>query len=64
MIAAPRASVLTKVDEDVIYIVSDFRGTYHLVVDRLREQSDAVLLELDPERRLDRTISKLGILRR
>jgi glycosyltransferase involved in cell wall biosynthesis len=47
----------------VIYIVSDFRGTYHLVVDRLREHSDAVLIELDPERRLDRTISKLGILR-
>jgi hypothetical protein len=47
----------------VIYIVSDFRGTYHLVVDRLTQDQHAELIELDPERRLDRSISKLGILR-
>jgi glycosyltransferase involved in cell wall biosynthesis len=47
----------------VIYIVSDFRGTYHLVVDRLTEDEHAELIELDPERALDRNISKLGILR-
>lgn len=47
----------------MIYIVSDYRGTYHLVVDRLREHSGAELIELDPDRCLDRTISKLGIVR-
>jgi glycosyltransferase involved in cell wall biosynthesis len=47
----------------VIYIVSDYSGTYHLVVDRLRGQCGAELIELDPDRRLDRTISKLGIVR-
>jgi glycosyltransferase involved in cell wall biosynthesis len=47
----------------VVYIVSDFRGTYHLVVDRLTQDEHAELIELDPERRLDRSISKLGILR-
>src|SRR5215216_2441119 len=49
--------------ELVIYIVSDYSGTYHLVVDRLRGQWGAELIELDPDRRLDRTISKLGIVR-
>jgi glycosyltransferase involved in cell wall biosynthesis len=47
----------------VVYIVSDFRGTYHLVVDRLTESEHAEIIELDPERGLDRSISKLGILR-
>jgi glycosyltransferase involved in cell wall biosynthesis len=47
----------------VIYIVSDFHGTYHLVVARLTRDAGAKLIELDPGRRLDRTISKLGILR-
>jgi glycosyltransferase involved in cell wall biosynthesis len=46
----------------VIYIVSDYRGTYHYLVDRLREEG-AELIELDPDRGLDRTISKFGILR-
>jgi hypothetical protein len=45
----------------VIYIVSDYRGTYHYLVDRLQVQG-AELIELDPARGLDRTISKLGIL--
>lgn len=47
----------------MIYIVSDYRGTYHLVVDRLREHFGAELIELDPARGLDRNISKLGIVR-
>jgi glycosyltransferase involved in cell wall biosynthesis len=46
----------------VIHIVSDYRGTYHYVVDKLQEDG-AELIELDPDRGLDRTISKLGILR-
>lgn len=46
----------------MIYIVSDYRGTYHYLVDKLQEDG-AELIELDPERGLDRTISKLGILR-
>jgi glycosyltransferase involved in cell wall biosynthesis len=46
----------------VIYIVTDFRGTYHYVVDRLQEDG-AELIELHPERDLDRSISKLEILR-
>lgn len=47
----------------MIYIVSDFRGTYHRVVDRLENEARAELIELDPDRALDRTISKRGILR-
>lgn len=47
----------------MIYIVSDFRGSYHYVVDTLRQDAGAELIELDPGRTLDRTISKLGILR-
>jgi glycosyltransferase involved in cell wall biosynthesis len=47
----------------VIYIVSDFRGSYHYVVDALCGEAGAELIELDPGRTLDRTISKLGILR-
>jgi glycosyltransferase involved in cell wall biosynthesis len=47
----------------VVYLVTDFRGTYHLVVDRLRADAGAELIELDPDRDTDRTISKLGILR-
>jgi glycosyltransferase involved in cell wall biosynthesis len=47
----------------VIYIVSDYRGSYHYVVDGLREEAGAELIELDPDRVLDRTISKVGILR-
>jgi glycosyltransferase involved in cell wall biosynthesis len=47
----------------VIYIVSDFRGSYHYVVDRLCQEAAAELIELDPGRTTDRTISKLGILR-
>src|SRR5215211_3140405 len=49
--------------EDKIYIVTDFRGTYHRVVDRLQQEVGAELIELDPNRGLDRNISKLGILR-
>lgn len=47
----------------MIYIVSDYRGTYHYVVDKLQHEAGATLIELDPERDLDRTISKVGILR-
>jgi glycosyltransferase involved in cell wall biosynthesis len=47
----------------VIYIVSDFRGSYHYVVDTLCQDAGAELIELDPGRTLDRTISKRGILR-
>ena len=47
----------------MIYIVSDFRGTYHYVVDKLENDAGAELIELDPDRRQDRTISKLGIAR-
>jgi glycosyltransferase involved in cell wall biosynthesis len=54
---------LARLDAGVIYIVSDFRGSYHYVVDMLREDAGAELIELDPDRRLDRSISKLGILR-
>jgi glycosyltransferase involved in cell wall biosynthesis len=44
-------------------MVSDFRGTYHYLVDKLEGEAGAQLIELDPARSLDRTISKLGILR-
>jgi glycosyltransferase involved in cell wall biosynthesis len=46
----------------VIYILSDHRGSYHHLVDRLEERG-AELIELDPHRGLDRTISKAGIVR-
>jgi glycosyltransferase involved in cell wall biosynthesis len=46
----------------VIYIVTDYHHTYHLVVDRLIEDAGAELIELDPDR-LDQTISKVHILR-
>jgi glycosyltransferase involved in cell wall biosynthesis len=46
----------------MLLIVSDFRGTYHHLVNRL-EAEGADLIELDPGRRSDRTISKLGIVR-
>jgi glycosyltransferase involved in cell wall biosynthesis len=42
--------------------VSDHRGSYHYVVDRLLADAGAELIALDPARR-DRTISKLAILR-
>jgi glycosyltransferase involved in cell wall biosynthesis len=45
-------------------MVTDQAGTYHLVVDRLRDAAGAELIELDPHRDTDRAISKLGILRR
>jgi glycosyltransferase involved in cell wall biosynthesis len=47
----------------VIYIVSDYRGSYHYVVDKLLDEGGAELIELDPGRGTDRTISKAGILR-
>jgi glycosyltransferase involved in cell wall biosynthesis len=47
----------------VIYIVSDFRGSYHYVVDKLVTEKGAELIELDPKRVSDRLISKIGILR-
>jgi glycosyltransferase involved in cell wall biosynthesis len=47
----------------VIYIVSDFRGSYHYVVDKLIAEAGAELIELDPRRQSDRLISKTGILR-
>ena len=53
-------AALARLDADVIYIVSDFRGSYHYVVDTLRQDAGAELIELDPGRTLDRTISKLG----
>jgi glycosyltransferase involved in cell wall biosynthesis len=46
----------------VLYILSDYRGSYHHLIDRL-EESGAELIELEPHRRLDRTISKAGIVR-
>jgi glycosyltransferase involved in cell wall biosynthesis len=46
----------------VLYILSDYRGTYHRLVGELVE-GGAELIELDPHRRLDRTISKRGIVR-
>jgi glycosyltransferase involved in cell wall biosynthesis len=46
----------------VIYILSDYRGSYHHLVDRLEERG-AELIELDPKRELDRAISKAGIVR-
>jgi hypothetical protein len=46
----------------LIYIVSDYRRTYHLVVDRLMEDARAELIELDPDRP-DRTISRFEIVR-
>jgi hypothetical protein len=42
--------------------VSDHRGSYHYVVDKLVTEAGAKLITLHPERR-DRTISKLAILR-
>lgn len=48
--------------DDVIYIVTDYHHTYHLVVDRLIADAGAELIELDPDR-LDQTISKVHILR-
>jgi glycosyltransferase involved in cell wall biosynthesis len=48
----------------VLYIVTDYAGTYHLVVDRLRDDAGAELIELDPQGGTDRALSKLGILRR
>jgi glycosyltransferase involved in cell wall biosynthesis len=47
----------------VIYIVSDFRGSYHYVVDKLIADTGAELIELDPGRKSDRLISKARILR-
>jgi glycosyltransferase involved in cell wall biosynthesis len=47
----------------VIYIVSDFRGSYHYVVDKLVADTGATLIELDPGRTSDRLISKARILR-
>jgi glycosyltransferase involved in cell wall biosynthesis len=47
----------------LIYIVSDFHGSYHYVVAMLREETGAKLIALDPDRAIDRTISKAGILR-
>jgi glycosyltransferase involved in cell wall biosynthesis len=58
-----RGAKLSGIDADVIFIVSDFRGSYHYVVDKLCEETGAELIELDPNRALDRTISKAGILR-
>jgi glycosyltransferase involved in cell wall biosynthesis len=46
----------------VLYILSDYRGSYHHLVDRLEERG-AELIELDPHRKLDRTISKASIVR-
>jgi glycosyltransferase involved in cell wall biosynthesis len=42
--------------------VSDHRGSYHYVVDKLLEEAGAELIALHPDRR-DRTISKLAIVR-
>jgi glycosyltransferase involved in cell wall biosynthesis len=61
--AGPPRCPLVRIDPEVIYIVSDFRGSYHYVVDKLCEDVGAELIELDPDRALDRTISKIGILR-
>jgi glycosyltransferase involved in cell wall biosynthesis len=46
----------------LIYIVSDHRGSYHYVVDKLMAEAGAELIALHPDRR-DRTISKLAIVR-
>jgi glycosyltransferase involved in cell wall biosynthesis len=47
--------------EGSIYIVSDHRGSYHYVVDKLVAEAGAELIALHPNRR-DRTISKVAIL--
>ena len=46
----------------MIYIVSDF-GELSLRRRQLRQDAGAELIEFDPGRTLDRTISKVGILR-